>query len=57
MNTGLSFVCRDEDNIKDNSCHYVCCPLVLSSLYICFFALVFTLFFTLVAGLISRFLL
>jgi hypothetical protein len=41
MNTGLSFVCRGEDNFKDNSRHYVCCPIVLSfSLYI-FFALVF----------------
>ena len=37
MNTGLSFVCRDEDNFKDNSRHCVCCPLVLSfSLYIFF---------------------
>jgi hypothetical protein len=54
MNTGLSFVCRDEDNFKDNSRHCVCCPLVLSfSLYI-FFALVFTLFFALVSGLIFR---
>jgi len=37
MNTGISFVCRDEDNFKDNSRHCVWCPLVLSfSLYIFF---------------------
>ena len=55
MNTGLSFVCRGEDNFKDNSRHYMCCPIVLSfSLYIFFLLWFFTLFFPLVSGLISR---
>jgi len=36
MNTGLSFVCRDENGFKDNSYHCVC-VLPFFSLALCLF--------------------